>query len=352
MNFDSLDGVNLHNFPTVFIQNVDAGGSPCDPIHVNNCGPFGHDYIAAFNRIDLKINQYTAFATFGISKHIDLSVAVPVLNVSMAAAANSNFVYNSGRPGLLSFGANAQPGWPGSNGVCLAGSSGPPPTDLTMTNEYCVQALYSNSNRSSGIGDMTIRLKGTLKNWERSGFAAGIDVRVPTGDEKNFLGTGAIGVKRFAIWSLSGRLSPHVNVGYEWNGKSILAGDVVTGSKDNLPAEVLYSAGIEAGITRRLTGTLDLLGQAVINGTRLQLTNVLVPGICDDSIRCSNPLPPGQQPAVQGTKGTYAMDNASLGLWFRPFGKFLITASVQLKLDNGGLRSNAIPMVSATYTIR
>jgi hypothetical protein len=360
MSFDSIDGVNLGSFPTVFIQNVNLNGNPCNPLQQNNsCGNINYDYINASNRINLKINQYTAFATFGLSKHIDLSVAVPVLTVSMAAAANSSWVYNSGTPsggGGLGFGATAQPGFPGSNGVCLAGPSGPPPTSLNPPSATCVQALYSNSGSSSGIGDVTTRLKATLKTWEHSGLAAGVDVRLPTGDEKNFLGTGAIGVKPFAIWSLTGRFSPHVNLGYEWNGKTILAGDVVTGTKANLPGEFLYSAGIEAGVYRSLTATFDLLGQAIFNGSRIQLVNTQVPGICPIDPtgfqNCKLALPPGQQTTVEGTRGTYAIDNASIGLRYRPFGKFLISGSVLLKLDDGGLRSKAIPMVSAIYTFR
>jgi len=55
-------------------------------------------------------------------------------------------------------------------------------------------------------------------------------MRVPSGDEKNFLGTGAIGLRPFLIWSQGGKISPHLNLGYEWSGKSLLASDASTGA--------------------------------------------------------------------------------------------------------------------------
>jgi hypothetical protein len=360
MNFDSIDGVNLHSFPTLFVQTASPfSGQPCDPLTQGNSPPgqgggvfcgIAHDYVTASNRIDLKINQYTSFATFGVTRRIDVSVAVPVQSVYMNAAADTSIVYNSESPNFLAFGFQTTSGFPKSNGVCLSSISN------SFGGTQCVRANFFNSQRASGIGDITVRVKASVREWERSGLSLGVDVRVPTGDEKNFLGTGAIGIKPFAVWSRSGRISPHVNVGYEWNGRSVLAGDITTGTKDNLPGEFLYSAGVEAGISKKLTASLDWVGQTIINGARVHLVQELAPGPCDTPALsgggCQNPLPPVHATTVEGLKGTYAIDNASLGLRYRPFGKFLVSASVLLKLDNGGLRSAAIPLVSATYTFR
>jgi hypothetical protein len=357
MNFDSLDGIDLHSFPTVFVQPDDAWGvtnfGQCNPVtNVPNCSRGSHDYLTASNRIDLHINQYTAFVTFGVTKRIDLSVAVPVLTVSMSAAADTNIVANSNVLGGLSFNTVAP------HLACLT-QSGP------QNSQYCSEALLFNSQRSSGIGDLTVRAKGVLKSWERAALAAGLDIRVPTGDEKNFLGTGATGIRPFLVWSRGGRISPHVNLGYQWNGRSILASDIKAGAyagdtaRYYLPREVFYSAGIEAPVTKHFTATLDLVGQAVINGARVHLIEALAPGICpttssnpNPSDICVNAGPPVKQVTIADYKGTYAIDNASLGLRYRPFGRFLLSANVLLKVDNGGLRSKAIPTVSATYTLR
>jgi len=195
---------------------------------------------------------------------------------------------------------------------------------------------------------------------ERAALAVGVDFRVPTGDASNFLGSGAYGIKPFAVWSYSGRISPHFNAGYGWNGNSILAGDVTAGTKSQLPSEVFYSAGVEAGIIRRLTATLDVIGQRVFSADRVQLSTISVPGVCDTYPGYDQAGPPGcQHPAASGNAssltqgvGSYGITNASLGLRLRPFGKFLLTGNVLLPLDDGGLRAKVIPTVSGTYTFR
>ncbi len=356
MNFDSLDGVDLHSFPTLFVQPDDAfaktGNGQCNAVtNTPACSQGSHDYITASDRIDLHIRQYTAYATFGLTNRIDVSVAVPVLTVDMRAAADTSIVPNSSLPGELSFVE------PPTNGICLMHSSPP-----LANRQYCSEALFFNVQRSSGIGDVTVRVKGVLKSWARTGLAAGLDIRMPTGNELNFLGTGATGIRPFMVWSYAGRISPHVNFGYQWNGRSILANDIRSGgayvgdtSRPYLPGQLLYSAGLEAGVTKRFTTTIDLVGQTVINGARVHLIQALAPGLCpststDPSTICANPGPPVHQETIASYKGTYAIDNASLGFRYRPFGRLLVSANVLLKLDNGGLRSKAIPTVSATYT--
>src|SRR5205807_1484119 len=79
-------------------------------------------------------------------------------------------------------------------------------------------------------------------------------------------------VNPFVIASYKARISPHVNVGYQWNGDSILAGainpDLGTATKRHLPNQLLYTFGADTGITKRLTFDLDLVGQRIFNGYR------------------------------------------------------------------------------------
>lgn len=338
MNFDTLDGVDIHSFPTLFVEGTDFVGHPCNPLATPpTCVGSTHDFITATNRIDLKLNQYTAFAAFGLTKYIDVSLAVPVLSISMRASADSTIVHNSGNSSFTSFETPANL----AGRECLA----------TPSQGLCAsEALFFNSQRALGIGDVTVRVKATVKAWERSGLAAGIDIRVPTGDEKNFLGTGASGIRPFAVWSRKGRISPHVNLGYEWNGQSILAGDVTTGTKENIPSQLLYSGGLEVALLKRLTAAADLVGQTVFNANRVHLVQAQAPGLCNTFFACDMPGPAVQVTAIEGYKGTYASNDASLGVRYRPFGRFLLSGNVLLKLDESGLRAKAIPTASATYT--
>ena len=67
--------------------------------------------------------------------------------------------------------------------------------------------------------------KGTLIKGEKLGMAIGAELRFPSGDERNFLGSGALGVKPYLVLSRRGRVAPHLNVGYQWNADSVLAAD-------------------------------------------------------------------------------------------------------------------------------
>ena len=52
-------------------------------------------------------------------------------------------------------------------------------------------------------------------------LAAGVDVRFPSGDEENLLGSGASGLRPFVAFSASFQaIAPHVNVAYQWNGRA------------------------------------------------------------------------------------------------------------------------------------
>ena len=70
-------------------------------------------------------------------------------------------------------------------------------------------------------------------------LATGLDARMPTGDEYNFLGAGSFGARPFLAVSMRrGNFSPHANFAYQWNGNSILAGNFQTGTTGNQSSTV------------------------------------------------------------------------------------------------------------------
>ena len=82
----------------------------------------------------------------------------------------------------------------------------------------------------------------------------GLDIRLPTGDQLNLLGTGTAGLAPFFILSSTvQRVSPHVDVAYQWNGKSLLAGNPAIGESGAFPGQVTYSAGADIAVTPRVT---------------------------------------------------------------------------------------------------
>jgi hypothetical protein len=116
---------------------------------------------------------------------------------------------------------------------------------------------------------VTVRLKQTVTKGARQGVALGVDLRLPTGDERNLLGTGAPGVNPFLAWSGNyGALSPHINAGYQWNGDSILGGEPGSGEAKDLPDLAQYSAGAVIEVHPRITAAVDVLGRYIMAAPR------------------------------------------------------------------------------------
>src|SRR5262249_22793463 len=115
--------------------------------------------------------------------------------------------------------------------------------------------------------------KATVFRKGAFGVAAGLDLRMPTGDEYNFLGSGAAGVKPFVALSTRVRkVSPHLNFSYQWNGDSVLAGDPATGHKERLPSELGYTLGADCGVNSRLTIAADVIGQRLHDASEVYST--------------------------------------------------------------------------------
>ncbi len=284
-DFASIDGISLKSIPTVLSLNGVSGPNVVDTI--------------AKNRIDLLVHQFAAVGTFGVTDHLDVTVLVPFSDVILKTQSVTRDLAVPGLP--------LQP----VSGPFLPGSA-------------------------NGVNDISANIKYNVYPGEKNKIAIGTEVRFPTGDEANFLGTGAYGVKPYLVFSRTGqRLTPNVNIGYQWNGSSILAINPNTGVQQNLPSSFLYSGGADFRAFKQLTLTAEFLGQAVINGPRLGLTSVQTPA--------------GFFPSVASQSGTYTMDNLGVGFKFNPHGGWLITANTLFALDEGGLRSKVVPLFGVSY---
>jgi hypothetical protein len=214
-----------------------------------------------------------------------------------------------------------------------------------------LQASFSDSGSASGIGDVVFRGKYEVYKGEHAGVALGVDVRTPTGDEKNYLGSGAAGVKPFGVFSYSARVSPHAELGYEVNGDSILAGDFVgTANKaGSLPNRFIYIVGADAAINKRLTAAFDLYGQHLSDSPRLVSSPYTDLGKCSD-INCTTLATGTTHSNVAGATSGSNLVDASFGVKVRAFGKLVITGNVLVKLNDDGLRARAVPLVGVGYS--
>lgn len=348
-NFNSIDGQNTSSIPAVLKHQPFPPFGPTFPSFLQSCpnqtgmtGSFAgnpcfvRDFIETTNNIDLRVHQYTIYATYGITRHLDFSVAVPILDVNMKVNTAATIVQNSFGPGNTAFHT--------FNPAIVAGCATTP----------CFNATFSSSGTATGIGDVVLRGKYELYQGEHFGFATGVDVRLPSGDEQNFLGSGAIGVRPFGVLSYSARVSPHAEIGYEKNGQSTLAGDFVgptaTNAKAGLPDRFVYIVGADASIVKRLTASFDIYGQRLFGVPQLFSTTFTDFGKCSD-VNCTTVTPGTTHPDVGVRTSTdYNITNASIGLKYRLFSHLVVTGNALIKLDDAGLRTTVVPLVGVSYS--
>lgn len=301
-SFDSIEGVSLDSVPAVFTHDgAELGGGRSD-------------VVATQNQIRTDVNRFVAFLTYGISDRFDISAAIPVVDTSLSvnSATEIERIGTSSNPAVHFFN-DGQGGF-----------------GTTRT--------FSASGSASGLGDILLRLKGTAVKSGTTGLGLLLDVRFPTGDEEDLLGSGAWGVKPLAAISFGiGRVSPHVNVGYQWNGESVLGGDVTTGTKADLPDQLTYAVGADIGIAEKLTLVVDVLGQRVFDAPRLvrQTFNAANGSTFDQ---------------VGFMTSSYNITDAAVGLKLGVAGSLLLDVNFLIKLDDAGLRDDFSPLVAFEYS--
>jgi hypothetical protein len=331
--FDKLDGIDLKNIPSVFshIPNTGPGGSP---------EPYEADVIQASNNATLKMDQTVFFGTVGVTDRIDVSVAIPLVSVSMGASSDDQIIRVSG------------PTFNTPNGTV------PNPHEFNATGS--LTNVYNARGSATGLGDVTFRVKGTIYQGENVRVAAALDIRTPTGNARELLGSGSTGIKPFIAISTGKRVSPHLNLGYQYNSSSILAGNLtgVTISEDaagneviqngpatkgHVPSNFFFAGGVDVGMTSRLTLAFDYLGQTVFNAPRVftgTFTTANIPG-GTGALNLAD---------ITGRNQTMTLSSGAAGLKWNIFGGLLLTADVLFRLDNNGLRQNVTPLIGLSRT--
>jgi Putative MetA-pathway of phenol degradation len=345
-HFTKLDGQDLGKMPIAMPQTpTDFGSGICTldgtiDQQTGGCGPI-RDVIASTNKINLTVHQFSTFITYGISERIDISVAIPIMNVHFGITSDA-VVHHNDSDSRYYHGFNSRPDCPATV------------VNATLTIP-CLNQTYPNSNAASGIGDIGIRVKGTAWKGEMAGVALGADIRTPTGDSLNFLGTGAFGVRPFVIWSRRGRISPHAFGGFEVNGSSKIAGDITTGSEDKIPGSLDYSAGVDFRVTKILTIAGDFVGDQMFQALRSKRTTYTEPGQClDNGGNACDPSAGFKTPIVDPTlasyTGSFNASYISVGAKVEPFSTFLITGNALIPVNGSGLRPQVVPLVGVSYT--
>lgn len=209
-NGESLDSLHvdaLHQ-PDVIPPNDDRASFELDTIRIN------------FD-LDIRVRIVSLAATYGVTENLDVGILVPIVNVDMRVKSGAAVVTSP---------ANSFP----AVHTFVGGLENPDD---------------SASGSATGIGDVVLRAKYSLLRSEVVDISGALLTKLATGRQGDFLGTGTTTIRPFLILSrtLFNLLTPHLNLGYEFN--------LDRGNQNAIE----YTIGFDLGISR-LTFAWEILG--------------------------------------------------------------------------------------------
>jgi hypothetical protein len=303
-SFDSLDGVDLSAVPAVFTHDdFQLGGGRLD-------------VVTTANSVEASLAQWTGAITYGITDRVDVSLAIPIVRTTLSVLSNAQIQRIGTADRAVHFFH-----------------------DETAQGGFGDRKQFSGTGSASGVGDLIVRVKANGLRESGRALAVGVDLRMPTGDEKDLLGSGALGVKPFAAFSaVVGRLSPRANIAWQWNGRSVLATDVRSGRKGELPDQLLYVVGTDVGVSDRFSLAVDLLGQRVYDTPLLVSRPFTVAG--------------GSHPTfadIAFRSGSIDAVAGSAGLKINVAPHILANFNLRFSIAGGGLRDRVTPLVGLEF---
>jgi hypothetical protein len=270
---------------------------------------FEGDLVEAALSLDLTSATTTLFANYGVTNELDVAVAVPIVHVKMDAVVDATVLRlaTPGQPGLHAFPGGA------------------------------TTASFSDSGSATGISDLLVRGKYRFFSGAGGGLAGGVDLRLPTGDADELLGTGAAAVTFTLIGSTTnGRFAPHFNIGYTASGES----DVV-----NLADEFVYKFGAEFEAAPTVTINADFLGRSLRDVGRLELSDVTHDYFNNVGVPGSTTL---QEYVAQS--GSLNVNDLAVGIKVNVAGNLLVNGNLLVALNDAGVRSRVTPVIGFDYT--
>jgi hypothetical protein len=299
--FDTVEGIDLRKVPAVFTHDdaVLRGGR--------------EDVVATLNSIEASVSQFTTFVTMGMTDRFDVSLAVPIVANDLKVVSEAT--------------------------IHRLGTTNPLTHFFRLSNgDAGERRIFTAVGSANGLGDLTVRLKTAITKRASSALAVGLDVRLPTGDELDLLGSGAAGIQPFGIWSATfQKVSPHINASYKWNGSSVLSGNPATGEAADFPDQITYAAGADLSVNTRVTIAFDLLGQYVIDSERMVQNKFQA--LDGKSVF----------PNVVFTRDSFNALSGAVGLKANLLERLLVDVNLLFKLDEHGLRDKVTPLIGLEY---
>jgi len=275
--------------------------------------PFELDVIDLNLNLDVNASIYAFFATYGVTNSFDVGVAVPFVNVSLSGTAQA--IVRGPFSGREHYFAGDSPATPN------------------------VVAREPYDKSASGVGDIAVRLKYSFVRRFDLNLGALLDVRLPTGNEDDFLGTGETSTKFSLIASRKiAQFTPHLNLGY----------DRRPASSDS--DELEFAAGLDQKLAEGLTLAVDFLGELDVN------SNERIKFGSQENVVIQDRITGGANVTVTRVEDLTSIPqrdndntlNASIGFRIAPSEKVLLLGNILVPMNDGGLRSSVAPTIGLT----
>ena len=308
LHYETLRGVPLDAVPLTFTHsNVDFPG--CDAIFSGDCSIYGipqfeNETINFTLGLDVSVDV-TAFAlTYGIDDRIDVGVVLPVVKTSLRGTSTAT---------IIPF-----------------GSGGPPPHFFSGTeDDPILTASRFVEGTSSGLGDVSARMKVNLREASPVSLAVLAEGRFPTGSEEDLRGSGAVSLRGLGILSARlGDFSPHANIGYQYRGRSLD------------PDVFLVTAGFDQLLSPWATLAADFISEFPVGNTEIPVPGeVVLEEPFRRRIRTSS-IPNRRDDIL----------NASLGFKLTIPRAITVVTNGVFPLNRGGMRPDVLWTLGAEYT--
>lgn len=293
MGFNSIRGVPLDNVSFTFTnQNVGAAAMG-DP-------EFENDLIQVDLDLDVNLIVGQIFAVYGVHERIDVGITVPLVQTSLSGTSVGRIIpFGPSSPHY--FGTAANPA-------------------------YIATASIDES--AVGVGDVAGRVKVNLSRAEVGALAFLADVRVPTGDRENLLGSGSLGVRGVGVLSARwGDFSPHLNAGYQYWAEA------------DFTDAILVTVGFDQLVRPWATFAFDLISQWQAADADLQVP---------EAVRYTQPFVRTVVPTNIPDRRDDLLD-ASFGFRVDHDSGLRGVINALLPMNEGGLRSNVVLTIGLEY---
>ena len=308
VDFQELDGEDLDglNFSLAHGDCCQASGAGApgegfpshgDPIFEKDTA----DII--FEKFSLESHVMSFFGTYGISERWDINFLLPVIFTSLDVRALARLNYEASSEAF-------------GHGIHFFDNE----AGITLATDHI------DSNKA-GVGDLLLRTKYHLVQYAEFNAAAGLALRLPTGDEDNFQGLGDTIV------------SPFFGASYEYDRFHLhMSGGIDINSENLDRSRARYGLGASYHVIEELALIVDIIGSSQLATDKLSV----------EIAQHRNDPVTGEifelEPVTQTAGLRTDIIDLAIGFKFVPFDSFALFAQFLVPLNDDGLRTDFIPM--------